>query len=76
MTADDDSALKTPETVAGYADPRERPPFVPYLAFMSVFGSLVSGALLIARGKGASCRRNRARESCCWSAPPPTSSAG
>lgn len=38
--------------VAGYADPRKRPPFAPYLAFMSIFGMLVSAALLIARRQG------------------------
>lgn len=52
MTPDDGSALKTPEVVAGYADPQERPPFLPYLAFMSVFGTLVSTALLIAHRQG------------------------
>lgn len=52
MTPDDGSALKTPEAVAGYADPEERPPFLPYLAFMSIFGTLVSTALLIARRQG------------------------
>ena len=49
MTPDDGSALKTPDAVAGYADPQERPPLVPYLAFMSIFGSLVGVALTIAR---------------------------
>lgn len=52
MTPDDGSALKTPEAVAGYADPQERPPFLPYLVFMSIFGTLVSTALLIARRQG------------------------
>lgn len=41
-----------PAAVAGYADPQKRPPFGPYLAFMSIFGSLVSAALLIARRQG------------------------
>jgi hypothetical protein len=52
MTPDDGSALKTPDAVAGYADPQERPPFLPYLAFMSIFGTLVGTALLIARRQG------------------------
>ncbi|HEX3040643.1 MAG TPA: DUF1360 domain-containing protein [Solirubrobacterales bacterium] len=52
MRPEDDSATKTPEMVAGYADPDERPPFVPYLAFMSIFGTLVGAALLIARRQG------------------------
>jgi len=41
-----------PAAVAGYAEPQRRPPFGPYLAFMSIFGSLVSAALLIARRQG------------------------
>lgn len=41
-----------PAAVAGYADPQKRPPFGPYLAFMSIFGTLVSAALLIARRQG------------------------
>jgi hypothetical protein len=49
---DNDSALKTPEAVAGYADPRERPPFLPYLAFMSIFATLVGTALALARRQG------------------------
>jgi len=52
VTPEDDSATKTPEVVAGYADPDERPPFVPYLAFMSIFGTLLGAALLIARRQG------------------------
>jgi hypothetical protein len=38
--------------VAGYADPQERPPFLPYLTFMSSFGALLAAALLIARRQG------------------------
>jgi hypothetical protein len=50
---DDGSALKDiPSPVAGYADPDERPPFLPYLAFMSIFGSLVGAALLLAQRQG------------------------
>jgi hypothetical protein len=41
-----------PAAVAGYADPQKRPPFGPYLAFMSIFGTLVAAALLIARRQG------------------------
>ena len=41
-----------PAAVAGYAEPDKRPPFGPYLAFMSIFGTLVSAALLIARRQG------------------------
>ncbi len=41
-----------PAAVAGYAEPQKRPPFGPYLAFMSIFGGLVSVALLIARRQG------------------------
>jgi hypothetical protein len=52
MTPDDHSALKTPEVVAGYAEPQRRPPFLSYLAFMSVFGTLVGSALAIARRQG------------------------
>lgn len=38
--------------VAGYAEPDERPPFLPYLTFMSVFAGLVATALAIARRQG------------------------
>jgi Protein of unknown function (DUF1360) len=41
-----------PAAVAGYAEPSKRPPFGPYLAFMSIFGTLVSAALLLARRQG------------------------
>jgi hypothetical protein len=41
-----------PAAVAGYAEPEKRPPFGPYLAFMSIFGTLVSAALLIAKRQG------------------------
>ena len=41
-----------PAAVAGYADPQKRPLFGPYLAFMSIFGTLVSAALLLARRQG------------------------
>jgi Protein of unknown function (DUF1360) len=53
MSPEDGSALKIPaEVVAGYAEPGKRPPFLPYLAFMSIFGTLVSAALLLARRQG------------------------
>jgi hypothetical protein len=41
-----------PAAVAGYAEPEKRPPFGPYLIFMSIFGALLSAALLIARRQG------------------------
>jgi hypothetical protein len=41
-----------PAAVAGYAEPQKRPPFGPYLAFMSIFGTIVSAALLLARRQG------------------------
>lgn len=41
-----------PNPAAGYAEPGNRPPFLPYLAFMSIFGSLVATALAIARRQG------------------------
>lgn len=52
MAAEDNATLKTPEVVAGYAAPEERPPFLSYLAFMSIFGTLVTSALAIARRQG------------------------
>jgi hypothetical protein len=35
--------------MSGYAPPEEKPPFGPYLAFMSIFASLVAAALALAR---------------------------
>jgi hypothetical protein len=35
--------------VAGYAEPRERPPFLPYLGFMSVFSALIATTVSIAK---------------------------
>ncbi|HET9198333.1 MAG TPA: DUF1360 domain-containing protein [Solirubrobacterales bacterium] len=52
MDADTGPALKTPEMVAGYADPAERPPLLSYLGFMSIFATLLAGALLLARRQG------------------------
>jgi hypothetical protein len=52
VAPDDHSALKTPEAIAGYAEPQERPPLLSYLGFMTLFGTLLSGALLVARRQG------------------------
>lgn len=52
MGAEESTMLKTPEMVAGYADPEERPPLLSYLGFMSLFATLVGGALLLARRQG------------------------
>ena len=41
-----------PNPAAGYAAPEKRPPFLPYLAFMGIFGSLLAAALAIARRQG------------------------
>ena len=50
---DDGTALKDlPNPAAGYAEPEKRPPFLPYLAFMSIFGSLLGAALAIAKRQG------------------------
>jgi hypothetical protein len=46
------SVKDVPEAVAGYAEPDKRPPLGSYLAFMSIFGTLVSAALLVARRQG------------------------
>ena len=47
------NALKDlPNQVEGYADPEERPPFLPYLSFMSIFGTLLAAALAIAKRQG------------------------
>jgi hypothetical protein len=52
-TPDNGSMLKElPNPVAGYADPDERPPLLPYLGFMSIFGTLLAAALAIARREG------------------------
>lgn len=52
MSTPNGPALKTPEAVAGYADPEKRPPFLPYLAFMSIFSALIGAALTIAKRQG------------------------
>jgi hypothetical protein len=50
---DDASALKdAPSPLAGYAPPEKRPPFLPYVAFMGIFSTLVAAALLLARRQG------------------------
>jgi hypothetical protein len=46
------SVKDAPSPVAGYADPEKRPPFLPYLSFMVVFGTLVAAALAIAKREG------------------------
>jgi len=52
VSADEGPALKTPEVVAGYAEPQKRPPLLSYLGFMSLFGTLVGAALLAAKRQG------------------------
>src|SRR3954451_6288960 len=50
---DSGSVLKElPDPTDGYAAPDERPPFLPYLSFMSIFGTLVAAALAIAKRQG------------------------
>jgi hypothetical protein len=52
-TPDNGSMLKElPNPVAGYAGPDERPPLLPYLGFMGIFGTLLAAALAIARREG------------------------
>jgi hypothetical protein len=41
-----------PNPAAGYAEPERRPPLLPYLAFMGIFGSLVAAALALAKRGG------------------------
>ncbi|HEX6456406.1 MAG TPA: DUF1360 domain-containing protein [Solirubrobacterales bacterium] len=49
----DGAAVKEfPSPVEGYAPPEKRPPFLPYLGFISIFGSLVAAALAVARRQG------------------------
>jgi Protein of unknown function (DUF1360) len=43
---------ETPSPAEGYAPPQERPPLLPYLGFMSVFGALLGIALAVARRQG------------------------
>lgn len=38
-----------PDLATGYAPPEKRPPFLPYLSFMGVFGTLVIAALAVAK---------------------------
>lgn len=45
-------SLEDAPALAGYAEPRKRPPFGPYLAFMTIFTALVGTALAIARRQG------------------------
>jgi hypothetical protein len=46
------TSLEESSAFAGYADPQEQPPFLPYLAFIAIFGSLVGAALLVAKREG------------------------
>lgn len=41
-----------PDLAAGYAPPEKRPPFLPYLSFMGIFGALVAAALAVAKRQG------------------------
>jgi hypothetical protein len=41
-----------PNPAAGYAPPEKRPPLIPYLSFMSIFGALVAAALAAAKRQG------------------------
>ncbi|MGN6814729.1 MAG: DUF1360 domain-containing protein [Solirubrobacterales bacterium] len=43
------SLKDAPSTVAGYAAPEKRPPFLPYLSFMTSFGALIAAALAIVK---------------------------
>lgn len=52
MSEEEGSTLKTPEAIAGYAEPQQRPPLLSYLGFMSLFATLVGAALLVARRQG------------------------
>lgn len=46
------SVKDAPSPVAGYAEPEKRPPFLSYLGFMTIFGTLVAAALAIAKRQG------------------------
>jgi hypothetical protein len=41
-----------PNPVEGYAPAENRPPLLPYLSFMSLFGSLIAAALMVAKRQG------------------------
>jgi len=41
-----------PNPAEGYAPPEKRPPLLPYLGFMSLFGSLIAAALTVAKRQG------------------------
>lgn len=43
------SVKDAPSPVAGYAAPEKRPPFLPYLTFITSFGTLIAVALAIAK---------------------------
>ncbi len=44
-----ESIGKVPNPAEGYAPPEKRPPFLAYLGFMGVFGSLIAAALAVAK---------------------------
>ena len=46
------TSLQESRAFAGYAEPREQPPFLSYLAFIGIFSSLVGAALLVAKRQG------------------------
>ena len=49
-TAESGGVLKElPNPTAGYAAPEERPPLLPYLGFMGIFGTLLAAALAVAK---------------------------
>jgi uncharacterized protein DUF1360 len=41
-----------PNPMAGYAAPEKQPPFLSYLAFMGIFGTLLGAALTVAKRQG------------------------
>jgi hypothetical protein len=47
-----DAVKEIPNPAEGYAPAEKRPPLVPYLGFMSIFGALVSAALALAKRRG------------------------
>ncbi len=47
-----DAVEAVPNPAEGYAPPGERPPFLPYLAFMGIFGTLLAAALALAKRQG------------------------
>jgi hypothetical protein len=41
-----------PQAIAGYAEPQSRPPLLPYLSFIGIFGGVLAVALLVAKRQG------------------------